>query len=73
VAAIVTALLGEYIDTGVIVAVVILNAIVGYFQEYKAETSVRALKNMVVSRARVLREGREGEILVWVIEFERRG
>ena len=72
-AAIVTALLGEYIDTGVIVAVVILNAIVGYFQEYKAETSVRALKNMVVSRARVLREGREGEILVWVIEFERRG
>lgn len=61
-AAIVTALLGEYIDTGVIVAVVILNAIVGYFQEYKAETSVRALKNMVVSRARVLREGREGEI-----------
>ena len=72
-AAIVTALLGEYIDTGVIVAVFILNAIVGYFQEYKAETSVRALKNMVVSRARVLREGREGEILVWVIEFERRG
>lgn len=62
VAAIVTALLGEYIDTGVIVAVVILNAIVGYFQEYKAETSVRALKNMVVSRARVLREGREREI-----------
>lgn len=62
VAAIVTALLGEFIDTGVIVAVVILNAIVGYFQEYKAETSVRALKSMVVARARVIREGKEGEI-----------
>jgi Ca2+-transporting ATPase len=62
VAAIVTALLGEFIDTGVIVAVVILNAVVGYFQEYKAETSVRALKNMVVARARVIREGKEAEI-----------
>jgi len=62
VAAIVTALLGEFIDTGVIVAVVILNAIVGYFQEYKAETSVRALKSMVVARARVIREGKEREI-----------
>ena len=62
VAAIVTALLREYIDTGVIVAVVILNAIVGFFQEYKAETSVRALRNMVVARARVVRDGKEMEI-----------
>ncbi|MDD5008585.1 MAG: HAD-IC family P-type ATPase [Syntrophorhabdaceae bacterium] len=62
VAAIVTALLKEYIDTGVIVAVVILNAIVGFFQEYKAETSVRALRNMVVARARVVRDGKETEI-----------
>jgi magnesium-transporting ATPase (P-type) len=51
VAAIVIALLKEFIDTGVIVAVVTLNAIVGFFQEYKAETSVRALRNMVVARA----------------------
>lgn len=62
VAAIVTAILGEFIDTGVIVAVVILNAVVGYFQEYKAETSVRALKGMVVAKARIIREGKEGEI-----------
>lgn len=62
VAAIVTAILKEYIDTGVIVAVVILNAIVGYLQEFKAETSVRALKNMVVAKARVLREGKEEEV-----------
>jgi Ca2+-transporting ATPase len=62
VAAVVTAFLGEYIDTGVIVAVLILNAVIGYFQEYKAETSVRALKGMVVARARVVREGKEKEI-----------
>lgn len=62
VAAVVTALLAEYIDTGVIVAVLIINAVVGYLQEIKAETSVRALKNMIVPKARVIREGREMEI-----------
>jgi len=62
VAAVVTAFLGEYIDTGVIVAILILNAVIGYFQEYKAETSVQALKSMVVPRARVVREGKEKEI-----------
>ncbi len=62
VAAIVTAFLGEYIDTGVIVSILILNAIIGYFQEYKAETSVQALRRMVVPRARVVRDGREKEI-----------
>jgi len=62
VAAIVTALLKEYIDTGVIMAVVILNAIIGYIQEFKAEESVRALKKMVVPRARVIRRSKEKEI-----------
>ncbi len=62
VAAIVTTFLGEYIDTGVIAAVLILNAVIGYFQEYKAETSVRALKSMVVAKAKAIREGREVEI-----------
>lgn len=62
VAAIITAILEEYTDTGVIVAVVILNAIIGYVQEYKAEESVRALKKMVVPKARVIRGGSEKEI-----------
>ncbi len=62
VSAVVTAILKEYIDTGVILAVVVINAIVGYLQEYKAETSVRALKRMVVPKARVVRDGGEIEI-----------
>lgn len=62
VAGLVTALLGDFIDTAVIATILTLNALVGYFQEYKAERSIRALKSMVVARARVLREGREKEI-----------
>jgi len=62
IAAIVTFLLHEYIDTGVIMAVVLLNAIIGYTQEFKAEKSVRALKEMLVPKARVIRDGLEKEI-----------
>jgi magnesium-transporting ATPase (P-type) len=58
----ITFFLGEYIDSGVILAIVIINAIIGYFQEYKAEESVRSLKKMVAPKAKVLREGREKEI-----------
>jgi magnesium-transporting ATPase (P-type) len=62
IAAVVTAFLEEYKDTGVILAILLINAIVGYIQEYKAEKNVRALKSMVVARARVLRDGKETEI-----------
>lgn len=58
----VTIFLKEYIDASVIFAVVVLNSIIGYFQEYKAEQSVRALKKMLVPKAKVLREGIEKEI-----------
>jgi P-type Ca2+ transporter type 2C len=62
IAAVVTFFLQEYIDTGVILAVVILNAVIGYMQEFKAEQGVRALKKLLVSKARVVREGHEKEI-----------
>ena len=61
-AALVTFFLEEYKDTGVIVAVILLNAIIGYTQELKAEKNVRALKKLVVPKARVIRDGRELEI-----------
>ncbi len=61
-AAVVTFFLQEFIDTGVILAVVGLNAVIGYTQEYKAEQGVRALKRLLVSKARVVRDGHEKEI-----------
>jgi Ca2+-transporting ATPase len=62
IAAVATYLLNEYIHTGVILAVVILNSVLGYIQEFKAEESIRALKKLTVPKARVLREGVEKEI-----------
>jgi magnesium-transporting ATPase (P-type) len=62
IAAVVTAFLQEYKDTGVIAAVLLLNALIGYIQEVKAEKHVRALKKMVVAKARVIRDGKEVEI-----------
>lgn len=57
VAGIVTALLHEVIDSAVIFAVVLGNAIVGYIQERKAEKALDALLKMVTTEATVLRSG----------------
>lgn len=46
-AALVTVFLEEYKDTGVILAAIILNALIGYTQELKAEKNVRALKKLI--------------------------
>ncbi len=62
VAAVVTFFLHEYIDMAVILAVVILNGVIGFIQEVKAEQGVRSLKKMVQAKARVLRDRREKEI-----------
>ena len=61
-AAVVTFFLHEYIDMAVILAVVILNAVIGFIQEVKAEQGVRSLKKMVQVKARALRDRREKEI-----------
>ncbi|MBI2953535.1 MAG: HAD-IC family P-type ATPase [Chloroflexi bacterium] len=61
-AGVVTVLLGKYVDSAVILSVVILNSVVGFIQEYKAEQSLRALARMTAPKARVLRDGEEWEI-----------
>ncbi|MDX1594637.1 MAG: cation-transporting P-type ATPase [Gammaproteobacteria bacterium] len=57
VAALVTALLGHWIDTGVIVAVVVVNAVIGFLQEGKAERALDAVRGMLSPQALVLRDG----------------
>jgi len=56
-AAIVSGALQEWVDAAAIIAIVILNAILGFVQEFKAERSLEALKRMVVVTARVVRDG----------------
>jgi magnesium-transporting ATPase (P-type) len=61
-AAALTFALGEYVDTAVIVAVLLLNASIGLYQERNAERSVLALMQLVSPTARVVRGGHEWEI-----------
>ena len=66
--AIITAALDHWIDTGVILAVVIANAIIGFIQEGKAEKAMDAIRHMLASHANVIRGGKrisiEGDQLV---------
>lgn len=62
IAALLTLYLGEYIDSAVIAAVILLNAIIGFIQEYKAEHSVRSLMQLVSPHATVRRNGQEIDI-----------
>jgi Ca2+-transporting ATPase len=61
-ASIVTALLHEWVDSGVIFGVVWVNALIGFIQEAKAEKAVEALGSMVVTEATVRRDGRRQRV-----------
>lgn len=54
--------LGDMIDSLAILAIVIFNGILGYIQEWKAETAIKNLKNMLSPRCRVVRDSKEQEI-----------
>jgi len=57
VAAAVSFLLGETVEAGAILAIVVLNAVLGVIQENKAEEALAALKKMAAPEARVIRDG----------------
>lgn len=62
VAALITALLGHWIDTGVLLFAVVINAVIGFIQEGKAENALEAIRNMLSAHATVLRGGQTLEI-----------
>ena len=55
-------IIGEPVDGALIIAIVILNALFGIYQEAKAEQSIAALKKISVAKVRVIRDGIEQEI-----------
>ncbi len=56
-AAVVTAGLQHWVDTGVILAVVLANAVIGFIQEGKAEAAMGAIRSLLAPKAAVLRDG----------------
>jgi len=52
----------EYLDAAVIMLIVIINAMLGFFQEYRAEQALQALKEMAAPKATVIRGGTERQI-----------
>jgi P-type Ca2+ transporter type 2C len=58
-AAIITALMNHWIDTWVILAVVIINALIGFLQEGKAERSLESIRKMLSLEAVVIRDGKK--------------
>lgn len=62
VAGVVSAMLGQGVDSFAILAIVVLNAGIGFYQESKAEKSIAALKKMITPQAKVTRDGQVNAI-----------
>lgn len=61
-ACVLSLLMGDWMEASAIAAILVLNAGVGFLQEYRAENAVQALRDMTAPQARVWREGRLAEI-----------
>lgn len=57
-AALISGAMGEWTDTAAILAIVLLNALLGFFQEEKAEKALAALQSLAAPTAKVIREGK---------------
>lgn len=58
VASVISALLGDWVEAGAILLIIVLNAVLGVIQESRAEESLAALKKMASPEAQILRDGR---------------
>ena len=63
IAAVISFFLGKTETSVVIAVVIILVVVTGFLQEYKAENSISALKKLLMPVSRVIRDGREQEVL----------
>lgn len=64
VAAAVSYYLGQFRDGSILIAIVILNAFIGFYEEWKSENILASLKKLVVEKCNVIREGKITEIPV---------
>ena len=64
-AAIVSLALQQWVDAGIILAIVLGSALLSFFQEYSASAAVAALKRSLALTARVVRGGVEASVPVW--------
>jgi len=58
-AAVITAIMGHWVDTFVIIGVAVINALIGFIQENNAEKSLKSIQNMLASEAMLVRDGRQ--------------
>ena len=59
VSTVISAFMGEITEAVTIIAIVILNAVLGFIQEYKTEKTLEALKSLTAPEAKVIRDGRQ--------------
>lgn len=62
IAAVLSYFVGDAVDGFAILAIIVLNALLGFVQEWKAESALKNLKNMLAPRCRVIRDGQEQDI-----------
>lgn len=61
-ATLISGLLGEYLDAITIIAIILMNGVLGFIQEFRAERSLRALKELSAPTAKVIRGGQQVDV-----------